>query len=568
MKGRVEEVLRRGPGRRWNVALLNLSGLSLGFFYLRRFKAGLVHSAVTVVLLWIAGAGAVASAPGVWLVVFVLWLGWMALHAWRIERRLAVVPRAGRGVDGRRLDDRGDDGPLTGADGKESPVEGTERLDGDADTAEAREPAPTRLSWTVTAVGAALLIALVVSVLAMRSAADGEFDAALAAHEVGDCVAAEGHYDRIDARYQLSFSGVLPLAAEDRRQCGQLVEARETAEAGDYETTVAAYDAYLAHDDPPAAAVARLELSEIHLAQAASLSEEVPDNFSPYTEAIGIYALLAAEFGDTEAGQGAPDAVQAMYERATAAASAEPCTAIDAFDYFVRGDWDALAVHKDAAAELTAAAVQDAAARLPGLLFACGSEAYGNDLRDEAEALLLQLVADFPDDPNAAAAQAMIDAIVAEREREAEEERQREAEEAAEEEAERQREAEEAAEQARIDEIRSEIDEASSGGDNLADPDSAGSTGGSMELKLGNSSGYTLEILYDGPETGSFTIGGCSDCSGQCGDGWAVWETVSLPAGEYEMVVKATDDYVTPYYGVWGLDSGTAYEECYYIESY
>jgi hypothetical protein len=328
---------------------------------------------------------------------------------------------------------------------------------------------------------------------------------------------------------------------------------------------VEAYEAYLAFPDPPGKAAARAELSGIHLAEAVALTEDgYRTVVTDLTAAIGIYATLAADFGDTGAGAAAPAAVQALYDDGVAAAEATgKCEPIDFLGYFQRSGW-AIAAMDDAATELTAAAVEDATARLPGLLFDCGEDAFAGGDRVRAKTLLNELIADFPDDPNIAAAQAILDDIAAQEEREAEEARQREAEE----EAEREREAEEAAEQARIDEIRSEIDEASSGGDNLADPDPAGSTGGDMELKIGNASGYTLEILYDGPETGSFTIGGCSDCTGQCTDGWAVWETVSLPAGEYEMVVKATDPYVTPYYGVWGLDSGTAYQECYYIESY
>lgn len=538
----------RGPGRRWNAALLNLSGLSLGFLYLRRYKAAAWYLVGTALLVWIFGAGAAAGNPGFGLAVAVLWLAWMAWRAWRI----GDAPAPGPATD---LE------PLLFSRSNEESLE-------DDMVARADAPAPPvadRRPWTATAVAAVLLAALITAVLAMRGAANGAFEAAQAAHETGDCATAESHYERIDLGFQLSFSGVLPLAAEGWKQCAALTAAREAAADGEYEPAVEAYAAYLAFPDPPGKAAARAELSEIHLAEAVALTEDgYTTVVTDLTAAIGIYAVLAADFGDTDAGGAAPAAVQALYDDGVAAAEAVgKCEPVDFLGYFQRSGW-AIGAIDDAATELTAAAVEDATARLPGLLLDCGEDAFAGGDRVQAKALLNQLIADFPDDPNIAAAQAILDDIAAQEEREAEAARQREAEE----EAERQREAEEAAEQARIDEIRSEIDEASSGGDNLADPDPAGSTGGDMELKIGNASGYTLEILYDGPETGSFTIGGCSDCTGQCTDGWAVWETVSLPAGEYEMVVKATDPYVTPYYGVWGLDSGTAYQECYYIESY
>jgi hypothetical protein len=541
--------LRRGPGRRWNAALLNLSGLSLGYCYLRRFKAGIGHLVATGVLVWILAAGAAAGNPRVWLGVAVLWLGWMAFHAWKIG-----------------------DAPARPEPGSVEDIEhslihriSTDALDTDLLERTETPPEPPRASWTATAVGAVLLAALVVGVLTVRGAANGEFDAATAAHEAGDCVAAQGHYDRIDLRYQLSFSGVLPLARQDRERCEALIAARDTAAEGDYEATVAAYEAYLAFTDPPAEHLARTELSEAHLAQAKTLTADAAVNgdFADYSTAIGIYALLTADFGDTEAAQSAPDAVQAMYNAAIEAASTGgACAQTAVYDYFERQGWSTQGTDPEAAAALTAAVQADATARLPGAQFSCGSDAYESGDRQVAENVLTALVTNFPDDPNAAAAQEILDAISAAKEREAEEELQRE-----QEEAERQREAEEAAaEEARLDEIREEIASASGNGDNLSDPEPNGSSGsGEVELEIGNSTDGMLEVLYTGPETGSFTVSGCSDCSTQCSDWVAVYESVSLPAGEYEVVVRAVETNAYPNYGVWDLESGGKYTSCYYL---
>jgi hypothetical protein len=534
---------RRGPGRRWNAALLNLSGLSLGFFYLRRFKTGLGHLAGTALLVWIIAAGAVAE-PRLGLCLALVWLGWTAFLAWRIG-----------------------DAPAPPKPGSFEAVEQSlaGRISGDALDQDLLEPAaePARRPWTATAVGAVLLAALVVGVLAMRGAANGEFEAATAAHEAGDCVAAEGHYDRIDARYQLSFSGVLPLAATDREHCEALTAARAAATGGEYELTVAAYDAYLALTDPVGKDTARIELSEIHRAQAAALAEDPAMTAVNLTAAIGIHALLASEFGDTDAGVAAPEAVQALYDGAIAATEAVgKCEPIRILEYFERSGWKAELGDDATAAELTAAAVQDAATRLPGLLFDCGDDAYAAGDRATAKALLGRFLTDLSSDPNAAAAKSILDTIAAQEEREAEAERQRQEEEAAE----AAREAEEAEEQARIDQIRDEIADASGNGDNLSDPEPNGSSGsGEVTLEIGNATDGPLEVLYTGPETGSFTINGCSDCSTQCSDWVAVYESISLPAGEYEVVVKAVDVYAYPNYGVWDLDSGSKYTSCYYL---
>jgi hypothetical protein len=54
-----------------------------------------------------------------------------------------------------------------------------------------------------------------------------------------------------------------------------------------------------------------------------------------------------------------------------------------------------------------------------------------------------------------------------------------------------------------------------------------------------------------------------------CGTPSSPRTSVTLPAGSYDVVVKATDgtDAVTPFSGSWSLASGTAYSDCYYIET-
>ncbi|THV24359.1 hypothetical protein [Glycomyces paridis] len=509
-----------GPWRRWNAALLNLSGVSAGYFYLGRVRTGLAALAGAAVLVWIAAAGAVERDPAAWLAVLALWPAWTALHAWVIGG-----PRA------------------------------------DAEPDSAARP------WTPALVGVLAVAALVAGVLALGGAARSAAAEGRAAHEDGDCWGANRHYDRVHEFFQLSFSDALGEARAERAACDLLNDARTAASLGVYEDTVTAYGAYLALDAPAAEGIARGELAAIHADQArAELSEADPTDLADlgrYSKALAIYALLATDFADTPEAEAAPAAVQAMYDDALAAATeAGACEPLDALGYFARAGWIVPESHGDAAAELTAAAVADALTRWPAMLFDCGRAAHDDGDDVEAEILLNLLLTEFPEDANAGEAQEILDAIDAERERIAEEEAQR----AAEEEAERQREAEEAAEQAVLDGIRDDIADARGYGGDLAAPEDTGSSGsGEVLLEIGNSTNVQLEVLYTGPETGSFTVNGCSDCSSQCSDWVAVYETVSLPAGEYEVVVRTTGYSAYPYYGAWDLNSGNKYTSCYYL---
>ncbi len=82
-------------------ALLNLSGLGLGYLYLGRWRRWLVHSGITAVLVIAADMTNAARTPLPWLGAFALWLVWMGFDGWRQARR--VEPPAERSVADRIL---------------------------------------------------------------------------------------------------------------------------------------------------------------------------------------------------------------------------------------------------------------------------------------------------------------------------------------------------------------------------------------------------------------------------------------------------------------------------------
>lgn len=80
---------------RWppGVALLNLTGLGLGYLYMHRWLRWLIHFLLTGSLIAIAFLSNAAHSPFFWLTVFGLWLLWMVFDGWRQARRLVqAVP--------------------------------------------------------------------------------------------------------------------------------------------------------------------------------------------------------------------------------------------------------------------------------------------------------------------------------------------------------------------------------------------------------------------------------------------------------------------------------------------
>ena len=77
-----------GPPR-WPVAvaLLNLTGLGLGYWYLERRLRGWLALAGTLALVVIAFATDAADRPWQWVGIAVVWTGLAALDGWRLARR-------------------------------------------------------------------------------------------------------------------------------------------------------------------------------------------------------------------------------------------------------------------------------------------------------------------------------------------------------------------------------------------------------------------------------------------------------------------------------------------------
>ncbi|WP_232664197.1 hypothetical protein [Pseudonocardia sp. TRM90224] len=166
-------------------ALLNLSGLGLGYAYLGRWLRAVLYLLGTAVLVVLAFLTNAASAVGPWLVVGVAWLLWMAIDGWRLAmwtapRRVSV---AGRIVS--------------------------------------------------TAAGVVTIVALVAGFLVYDGAGRSAYETGLDAQRRGDCNAAVTAFDTVTGPFELTFGPYVTEAAVKRVECDEFTAA-VSAGQGDY----------------------------------------------------------------------------------------------------------------------------------------------------------------------------------------------------------------------------------------------------------------------------------------------------------------------------------------------
>jgi hypothetical protein len=173
------EVLSPRDIPRWPlvVALFNLTGLGVGYLYMRRWLRWLLHFLVTVGLVVTAFATNGADIPVLWMILIGLWLLWMTLDGWRQARLLT----------------RGASTDLT-----------------------ARR-------WVLLAVVLLLLGLEAAGLWGYAASGRREFAAGMAAYRAADCRTAMQHFDRVTTAYELTLSSNVAQADARIVECSLLV---------------------------------------------------------------------------------------------------------------------------------------------------------------------------------------------------------------------------------------------------------------------------------------------------------------------------------------------------------
>lgn len=112
------------------------------------------------------------------------------------------------------------------------------------------------------------------------------------------------------------------------------------------------------------------------------------------------------------------------------------------------------------------------------------------------------------------------------------------------------------------------------GAPEISQPSAVGTApAGRVIWSVRNDSPQRIQIILTGEETVIEEIEVCDECGEferdpkSCPEVGPIRE-IELPAGNYQVVVKAIEDEdVTPYRGSFSFEGGTAYEECFFITS-
>ncbi|MCX6462590.1 MAG: hypothetical protein NTW05_03195 [Pseudonocardiales bacterium] len=392
--------VRRSPSA---AALLNLTGLGLGYAYLGRGWRQVLHLIVTAGLVVIAFATGAAALPWLWVAVAALWLGWMAADGWRIARGWFAPPE--------------------GARGRAVPV-----------------------AVALVAVGA-----VVTGHVLYGAAGRATYAAAAAARDAGDCAAARDGFGLVTGVYELTLSGDVARADAGGEECAAFLRAGEAAAGGDLDAAVRAHrefratrpgsvlqpfvDADLARllgeqgaalraagdldraigvyrdllaevaGEGTAETAAREELATTYTERAADLRGRIPaltgdEQAAAVRGAVENLLTAQRDLPGTRGAAAAPQGVRDVYAAVAGTWAGRPCDALPVLEYVV-----------GLADQETGGAATAAGADRPRLLFACGLARYGAADHDGAAEVFDALVTAYPAD--AQAAQARANAIAA-----------------------------------------------------------------------------------------------------------------------------------------------------------
>jgi HEAT repeat protein len=244
------------------VILLNLTGLGLGYLYMRRWLRCLFHLLVTVGLIVVAFLTHAAFHPRRWALVVGLWLFWMLGDGLLQARQTA---RTGTAWLGRR--------------------------------------------WVSAAVAGLFLVAQVGGIWVYVAQGRREYDAGLAAYKQMDCRKALRHFERLNTIYELTFHPEVATADSSAAECRHFLEAEQARAREAYSEAIAIYVDFLSSFSSSTLAFpVRQRMAETYVDWAISLSES-----GAYADAVAKYRLVLNEYRDTQAGGRASEGVARVY---------------------------------------------------------------------------------------------------------------------------------------------------------------------------------------------------------------------------------------------------------------
>ncbi|MEU3018365.1 MULTISPECIES: DUF1109 domain-containing protein [unclassified Nocardiopsis] len=333
-------------------ALLNLSGVGAGYFYLRSWVFFGINLAVTIGLLVTAALMGAADNLLTWAPSLLVWILVTVVHGLF----------AGRKHD-RRLMARGEE--------------------------------PTAGSKPVV-LAACLVVVMALSLVGVWQTGEWRLRVADAAHAKGDCDTAIDVYGQVEGGFQLSMSpSLMNRAREGSEACQILRRAQSDVNNEAYDQALESYTDYFAHagsqwEDTDGS------IAEIHFDYATQLAAEADEMYGgtvteevseAFRQAQETYAFVAEDFADTPSASQVPDALVELYDLATGDYEAENwCSAFDQIGMFDDLSWDS--------APAVAERIEE---ERPDAALNCGWAQVDSGDLDDADETVEYLEASYPD---------------------------------------------------------------------------------------------------------------------------------------------------------------------------
>ena len=235
------------------VALLNLTGLGLGYLFMKRWVRWLIHLLLTVGLFTTAFLTNGARSPKLWVAVFCLWLLWMAFDGWRQARRLA----------------------------RAAPTGSSDRR------------------WLPVAVAVLVLALEAVGLWGYTALGRRAFTQAMDAYRDGDCRTAIQRFHRVTTLYELTLSPNVAAADAGITECSLLVFAENARGKDEYAQAVDGYGTHLSlYPDSLLVVFSRESLAETYGDWASALRQT-----KKYETAIEKYQVVLSDYPETPTGK-------------------------------------------------------------------------------------------------------------------------------------------------------------------------------------------------------------------------------------------------------------------------
>lgn len=184
---------------RIGIAILNLTGLGLGYLVLKNWKRWMIHFASLIALILLATLAYASKQPVLWILAFAIFFIWMAFDGWK----------------------------LAGKDNVKLPGQ------------------VVKSPWILFAVTALILVGEVLGFLWFQSSARAAYKSAEIDMLVENYPAAALKFDKVVRIYQLSFDPVVTQAQEKYIEVNNLVIADEAFQQGQFESAIDQYGQYL-----------------------------------------------------------------------------------------------------------------------------------------------------------------------------------------------------------------------------------------------------------------------------------------------------------------------------------